>query len=309
MENVNDIAPQGEEITADALPQADDEVNAALAMFDLVPDEQPEEEESEDAPPIEPEAEEPEPEKKGRTYKYNKEEVFVPEEQVDEYARKGLNYDKVEGRAKEYEAALERTAKLNGFNSHKEYMENLDRLEQEALQHKDNEFNTLKQDMIDQLEAAGYDPEQVSQFIDNHPVLKQAQEVLEREKQANDAIKAQQAEVERVKGWQDLLEKYPHLNDEVSEDGTAPWITPEMQSRINKGYDPIDAYELAHRDTISVNQRKLAEQELLKQQRLNKRSAVLGAVKEDLEPAVPKEITDAFALFGLDPKSAKKYVK
>jgi RNase P/RNase MRP subunit p30 len=49
---------------------------------------------------------------------------------------------------------------------------------------------------------------------------------------------------------------------------------------------------------------------VLKQQRLNKRAAVVttgGEAKDEVE--VPKALADAFSLFGFDQKDAKKYVK
>ncbi|MEK4185661.1 hypothetical protein [Paenibacillus sp. FSL L8-0494] len=305
MENVTDNASHSEEITPEASPQAATGVNEALEMFGIEPTE-PVAEAEEEAPSIETE---PEPERKGRTYKYNKEEVFVPEDQVDEYARKGLNYDKIEGRAKDYEAALERTAKLNGFSSHKEYLENLDRLEQEAIQHKEDSFQSLRQAMVDQYTEAGWDPQQLEEFLDNNPLLQQAKEVLDREKTAQESVKAQEAQAQQLKGWEDLFAKYPHLAEETPEVGTASWYTPDIQAKIQRGYDPIDAYELVNRDAIAGNQRKLAEQDVLKQQRLNKRAAVLGNTSEDLAPSVPKELSDAFALFGIEPQAAQKYVK
>ena len=296
------------EDTPSALPQADTEISEALELFgieDPQTDAQETNDELVEDPPID-----QEPERKGITVKFNKEDRFIEEDQVAEYARKGLNYEKVEGRAKEYEAALDRTAKLNGFKDHAEYVANLDRLEQEAIQHKSNEIDTMKQQMLQEYADAGFDPAQLEAFIDNHPLIANAKAINEREQAALDAQKAQEAEQAKLQGWQDLFTKYPTLAESMSEDGKADWFTPELEAKISRGYDPIDAYELVNRNTITAEERRIAEQNVLKQQRLNKRAALgSDSLPADNEQAVPKELSDAFALFGFNESDAKKYMK
>jgi hypothetical protein len=308
MENLDNNAPQSEVVEPSALPQADTEVSEALALFGIeptAPEADPEPATEEDPPTDQ------EPERKGITVKFNKEDVFIEDEKVAEYARKGLNYEKVEGRAKEYEAALDRAAKLNGYKDHAEYVANLDRLEQQAIQHKEDAFTELRQQMREEAENAGIDPERLDAWLDNNPLLQQAKEVMDRDKAAQETQKQQQSEEAMLKGWQNLFAKYPDLASAMSEEGqAAEWFTPAIQEKINRGYDPIDAYELANRDKISAEERKMAEQNVLKQQRLNKRAAVVttgGEARDEVE--VPKELADAFSLFGIDQKEAKKYVK
>ncbi|MNM07351.1 hypothetical protein D3C81_173930 [compost metagenome] len=308
MENLDNNATQSEEVETSALPQADTEVSAALALFDLLP------EQTEDTEPVDEEEDPPidqEPERKGITVKYNKEDVFIDDDRVPELARRGLNYEKVEGRAKEYEAALDRAAKLNGYKDHAEYVADFDRLEQQVIQDKESKFATLKQELIDGYAADGYDPKQIEELIDNHPLFTEAKAVLDREKSSQDVQKQQQAEQEKLQGWHDLFAKYPQLTEELPEDGSAaPWFTPEMQRLVNdRNYDPVDAYRLIHSDKIIADERKRTEQDVIKQQRLNKRAKVEGLATVSEEAQVPKEISEAFVLFGLDPKEAKKYIK
>lgn len=52
-----------------------------------------------DGEPVDPE------QRKGITVKYNGLDVVIPETEVEAHARKGLNYDKIEGRAKQYETS------------------------------------------------------------------------------------------------------------------------------------------------------------------------------------------------------------
>lgn len=303
-----------EEQSQPAHPQADDQqsMKDAFAAFGLdYPQEQQEEQTADqegEHPPIDVEPEDEQP-KRGITVKHNKEEVFIDEEKIPEYARKGLNYEKVEGRAKQYQEALDRIAKQQGFKDHAELVANLDRIEQEAIQRQHDQFEQYKKQMREEAENAGLDPEAVEQYLENHPMLNQAKELLERESQAQ-AIRKQEEEQQRLlQGWEDLFRKYPQLAEQTGEDGKADWMTPEMERRIKRGYDPIDAYELVHRDSIIADERKRAEQSTLKQQRLNKRVQVEGAGGTDVEPQAPPELAAAFAMFDIDPRKAQKYAK
>ncbi|MFW5438112.1 hypothetical protein [Paenibacillus apiarius] len=316
MFEADDIATHSEEVTEQgqpAHPEADEQnqsMKDAYAVFGLeYPQEEPADEPQDDHPPID-EAPEDEQPKRGITVKHNKEEVFIDEEKIPEYARKGLNYEKVEGRAKQYQEALDRIAKQQGFKDHAELVANLDRVEQEAIQRKQEQFEVHKQRMREEAENAGLDPEAVEQYLENHPMLNQAREVLERESQAQDIRKQEEEQQRQTLGWEALFRKYPKLAEETSEDGSeAPWLTTAMKERISRGYDPTDAYELVHRESIIADERKRAEQSTLKQQRLNKRASVEKDTSAKLEPQAPDELTAAFAIFGLDTKKAQKYTK
>lgn len=252
----------------------------------------------------------PQEQPKGITVKYNGQDVFIPDEEVAAHARKGLNYDKIEGRAKQYESALDRLARQQGFKDHADLLENLDKIEQAAVQQQQNQFDQLKQHLRQEAEDAGIDPNAMEQYLDNHPLLKQAREVIERSEQEQQIRQQEQSQQQLLQGWEALFKKYPQLADQVSPDGgTAPWLTPEMHQRLQRGYDPIDAYELVHRDSILAEERKRTEQSVLKNQRLNKRSQIEGQGKGEQQPEVPAELSAAFAMFDLDPKQAQKYAK
>jgi hypothetical protein len=291
------IASQSEDVQEDA-------VQGALAMFDLLPEQVEEQEiETEEEPPA---IEEP---ANVRKVKFNKEEREVKEEEIDSLLQQGLALPKERERKEQYESALKRAAKLAGYDDVNQYLTNLDTIEQQAIEHKSNEIDALKQQMLQEYADAGFDPATLENFIDNHPLFVNAKATAEREQQALAAQKTQQAEEAKLQGWKDLFAKYPTLAETMSEDGKAEWFTPELEAKVARGYDPIDAYELVNRNTITAEERRLAEQNVLKQQRLNKRAAIgTDTAPADNEPAVPKEISDAFALFGLDPKAAKKYI-
>ncbi|WP_110933261.1 hypothetical protein [Paenibacillus bouchesdurhonensis] len=265
--------------------------------------------EDEADPAIDSESEQ-EQEPKGITVKHNGQEVTVEDEQVPEYLQMGLNYKKVKGQAQQYEAALDRIAKQQGYKDYSDLIANLDTIEQQRVQQQQDQFAQLRQQLRDEAENAGIDPTVMDQYLDSHPLLKQAQEVIQRSEQEQQLRQQEQSKQRAVQGWEDLFRKYPQLAEQVeAETGAAPWMTPEMQARIQRGYDPIDAYELVHRDTLLADERKRAEQSTLKQQRLNKRAHVEKAGGAELEPSAPEELLSAFALFELDPKNANKYAK
>lgn len=309
-------ATHSEEIIP-ANPQADeqqDAIKAAYASFGLDFSEESEDDESPaNADPLEADPTQDskaDQEPKGITVKYNGQDVFIPEEEVATHARKGLNYDKIEGRVKQYESALDRLARQHGFKDHANLLSNLDALEQKQLQQQRDQFDVLKKQLRDDAEASGIDPNILDQYLDSHPLLKQAREVVSRSEQEQQLRQQEQSQQQLMQGWETLFRKYPQLADQVdAETGTAAWLTPEMQSRLQRGYDPVDAYELVHRDNLLADERKRAEQTVIKNQRLNKRAQVEKGGGADLEPSAPEELTSAFAMFGLDPKKANKYAK
>lgn len=293
-----------------------DEVKSALAAFDLLPNEpetveeeeldqeEPEyQEETEEVPPA---TEEP---TNVRKVKFNKGEVEVKEDEIDDLLQRGLALDKERERKETYRSGLERAAKLAGYDNVDTYLTELDNIERQTIQNKSNEINAMKQDMLQQYADAGFDPAQLEAFIDNHPLIKQAEEITAREQAALDAQKENQKEAALTQGFQDLFTKYPNLVEDV-QDGQATWYTADMKAKIDRGYDPIDAYELINRDAIVAENRRLSEQAVLKQQRYNKRAPLSPDSLPDKDiVTVPTELSDAFALFGLPPKDAKKYIK
>lgn len=314
-------ATQSEDVTEQpANPQADEAhqkaMKAAYASFGLeLPEAEKVDDDEEPENPDQPEAGPPkggegDSEPKGLTVKYNGKDVFIPETEVAAHARKGLNYDKIEGRVRQYESALDRLARQQGYKDHADLLDNLDAIEQKQVQQQRDQFDQLKKQLRDDAEASGIDPNILDQYLDNHPLLKQAREVVSRSEQEQQQRQQEQSQQHLLQGWETLFRKYPQLADQVdAEKGTATWLTQEMQVRLRRGYDPVDAYELVHRENILADERKRGEQSAIKNQRLNKRAQVEKAGAADLDPSAPEELTSAFALFGLDPKQANKYAK
>lgn len=304
-----------EEIIGSHTDESDESVNEqtdiseedVFAMFGIDKPKEKQEDEAEDDPAID-----PKPEPKTIKVKYNKEEVEVPEDKVPEYVQKGLALDKERERRSEYEKALDRAAKLQGFKDHAELMANLDSIEQEREQQQKDQFEQMEQKIIDELVFNGVDEQAAREYAKNNPLVKQAREALQEKEAIRQEQEKTRQQMEDAAKWDDLYQSYPDIIEDAKawERGETPsFYTAEMQSRIDRGYDPKDAYELAHRDQIAAKSRKAAEQRLIKEQQLGLRSKVETSPTKDNEPEVSPALANAFAAFGLPVSAAKKYAK
>lgn len=271
--------------------------------------EEPEVKAEEEAPAIE-----HKPEPKMIKVRHNKEEieVDVSDDKLPEYVQRSLALDKERERKAELESNLDRAAKLAGFKDHAEYVANFDNLERQKQQKERDAHNNLIADLRAQAEDAGLDPDQVQSYLDNHPLVKEAEKAIQEREALRLAQEQEHAAAERTSKWNELYAKYPDLVEsskgfETGDD--VPWYNTEMQTRIARGYDPVDAYELANRDKITAQTRKATEQKVIKQQQLGLRSQVETITSPDNEPQVPPALAAAFAAFDLPLSSAKKYLK
>lgn len=272
-------------------------------------DEQQEEKAEEEAPAIEQKTE-----PKTIKVKHNKEEieVDVSDDKLPEYVQKALALDKERERKSEYEKSLDRVAKLQGYKDHAELVANLDRIEHERAQAKEREFEELEKSFFDELVDVGLDEQKARDYIDKHPLLAEARALKTERAEAQQKEQAQTIQQQTRVKWDEFYSAYPELveSSQVFKEGRTPeWFTPEMQSRIERGYDPKDAYELAHKSTIMQQTAKKSEQKAIKDQMLGKRSQVETNTTPNNEPVVSPALATAFSMFGLNPSAAKKYVK
>lgn len=239
--------------------------------------------------------------------KYNGEERELDEDEAVTLAQKGMNYDKVQERLKQQQDALDRTARVHGYKDHAEYIEHLDEIEQRQIAQQKTALEDNENQIIQALLEAGYDESAVRTLINDNPAIRAGREALQEREQARERELQQQREQEEARGWEELLTRYPSLTEQIV-DGKAPWMTDELLSRVKRGVSPLDAYELSHRDTLMQAERKRMEQDILKQNRLNKRPAVANG-KGNTEKQASQQLQNAFEAFGLDPKRANKYAK
>jgi hypothetical protein len=259
-----------------------------------------------------PAKEEEKPEGKKITVKYNKEDIEIDEDKIPEYVQKGLALDKQRDIAKQRENELDRAAKLLGYKDHAELTVNLDRIEQEAQQQAQDQFEQAKQKIINDLVYNGVDEQAAREYAENNPLIQQARAAMQ-EKQQQEQIRQQQSlEQQRNSSWVTLYETFPDIveSSKAFTDGGRPdWYTNEMESMVNQGYKPLDAYRLAHMDKIQTQSKKATEQKVIKQQMLGQRAQVEGNAPVDNTPQASEELRGAFSAFGLDPKRANKYAK
>lgn len=244
--------------------------------------------------------------------KFNKEDVEIDEDKIPELVQKGLGLDKERERKSELEKTLDRVAKLAGYDNNADYIANLDKLEQQQQQKKQDDFDKLKSDMRQEFIDNGFDPDKVDAYIETHPLMQKAREAVLKDEERSVQETLTKTQEQNQKAWQELYKEFPDIveSSQAFNEGKEPeWYNAEMKSRITKGYDPVDAYRLAHMSTIQTQTKKAAEQKAIKDVMLGNRSQVETVQSTDTEPHVPEALTSAFSMFGLNPKSAKKYVK
>jgi hypothetical protein len=291
--------------TDESLQDDDTSMDDVFAAFGI---EKPEEKKEEEAEVTDP-AIDQKPESKKFTVKYNKEDVEIDEDKIPEYVQKGLALDKERDRRSELEKSLDRAAKLAGYQDHATYVADLDRLEQQQQQQKENQFTDLRSQLIQDYVDAGGDSQNIEAWLDNNPLLNQAKEVLDREQLRNEQEQIQAEANQKVQQYESLYAEFPELKGQVKQDGGADWYTAQMHELVENGTPPLIAYRALNAESIADRRAKSATQRVIKEQQLGLRSQVETNTAPDNEPSVPDDLANAFAAFGLPPSAAKKYVK
>ncbi|CAH1205660.1 hypothetical protein PAECIP111893_02388 [Paenibacillus plantiphilus] len=241
--------------------------------------------------------------------KYNGEEIDVPEDQVKELVEKGMNLDKVRSQKTEYEKSLDRVAKLQGYKDHADLIANLDQLEAQQQKQKEQAFDEMQENMLYQLELNGISREDAVAWLEQHPTFQEAKALKESQQQSQ-----QQQQV--TSKWQALYDRYPHLLDDAQafNRGEMPsFFNDEMRSRVDRGYDPLDAFELAHgtemKQEMQNKTKKQAEQSVIKQMQLGTRGFTeQGAAEPDESDLLPAQVALAES-FGVKPENVRKQQK
>lgn len=247
-------------------------------------------------------------EPKTHRVKHNKDEVEVDistDEKLTDHLQRSLALDKVREQAKQREADLNRAAIFLGFKDHAELTANFDKIEQDRKKKQDDDNENLRLDMIAEFQENGGDPAKLEQWLETHPLLNQAQQAVTQLEKHQSELKLSDQRSALEKQWEELFVKHPALSKSEDE----AWITPEMDSLLKQGYHPLHAYELTNQDKIRAEEKQRIEQDVIKQQRLNKRAKVIGNAAVETEDDAPDDVKNAFAMFGMDPKLAKKFMK
>jgi hypothetical protein len=278
--------------------EQDPESESLYAEFGLNKQQQPQKEiefptmeDPMDAPTIEQTEEEPAAEtRRTLKLKYNGEEKDVDEEEARTLAQKGMNYDKVQSKLQEQQNALDELAQLQGYKDHAELLAKLPELKEQRKQQKESEYDTLRQSLRDEALEAGLDPDKLEQYLDNHPIMQESKRILASQ-QLNTA---KSFESEILSKWDEMYKLLPEESDKPKlsfKDGILhfdsaerpAWYTADIQAKIERGYDPVDAYKLANEGKTQAQVKKQTEQRIIKEQQLGARSQVQGSGSPDVD--------------------------
>lgn len=176
---------------------------------------------------------------KGLTVKYNKEDRFVPDDELPAYVQKGLNYDKVAERAKEaetYQQHLDRIAKFYGYGDHNEYMSALEQAEQQRR-------------IQEEADKLGVDESVIREHLEP---MKQKLSEYEKEREA---LKQERLMVQINAEIADLKGRYPDFEQHQDK---------VFELAVNQGYKLEDAYKLATYEEKIANIARQTEAETIK---------------------------------------------
>lgn len=247
-----------------------------------------------------------EEEPKGIKVKYLKEEQFIPDEEVPTYVQKGLNHDRILQQKTEYEKVLDEVARREGFKDHADFIQNQDAWKQRVEQQHQQQQTDWENQLLHAFETnLGVEQQQAKQLLDfmreNDPVVKQAKQAVAQYESQSQQQTLEQAQRDIESTVQQLRTKYNDF-DKYADQAFDMVLSGEVR-------DLERAYKLASMDEKITSVSKQAEQKAIKQQQLGLRSQVETKPSATNEKEVPEALKGAFAMFGLDPSAAKKYVK
>lgn len=199
----------------------------------------------------------PQEEPRGINVKYNKEDRFVPEDEVPNWVQKGLNYDKVSEKAQQaerYQQMLERTAKFYGFDSHETYMTALEQAETDRR----------IQEEADRLQV----PEEVIRDFFN-PMKSELETTKSKLQQLQEAEVMRNVESQIASMESDSV-NYPNFSQLKSN---------ILNMAATKGYSLDDAYKILTYDSRVTTASQQAQQEAIRrlQQNADSSTGALGA--------------------------------
>lgn len=133
---------------------------------------------------------------------------------------------------------LEKQARIYGYATVEEYTKAIDEhYERQEIEQKAREL--------------GLDPDTYAQKFD--PVFKKVSE-MEQKLQTYEQQEQRRAQEEKTaQAWSELYAQYPHLVEDAKawERGESPtFFNADMQKFIDLGYQPVHAFELAHKETL-----------------------------------------------------------
>ncbi|MFD1776656.1 hypothetical protein [Paenibacillus rhizophilus] len=222
----------------------------------------------------------PQEEPRGIKVKYNKEERFVPEDEVPNWVQKGLNYDKVSEKAKEaerYQQILDRTAKFYGFETHEQYMEALEQAETDRR-------------IQQEADRLGVPEEVIREYV--QPLKSELDQLKQKDQQRAEADAIRQVE-QQIASMEADAASYPDFTQHKAQ---------VINLAAERGYSLEDAYKIVTYDSRIQTAQQQAQQEAIRklQQNADSSTGALGADSPDtatgymsMSPAERKAFRDA----------------
>jgi hypothetical protein len=142
----------------------------------------------------------------------------------------------------QHSAYLERRARQEGFQNVEEYLRAIDELEQ-------------RMQVEQESQRMGVDPNVYQQYF--APVNQKLQQYEQELQSFRQEKQLREQQEQATSKWGALYEQFPGLLESAKafNEGKNPdWYNETMQAYVNRGYDPADAYRLAHADTIARQQ-------------------------------------------------------
>lgn len=219
---------------------------------------------------------------RGINVKYNKEDRFVPEDEVPNWVQKGLNYDKVSEKAQQaerYQQSLDRVAKYYGFTTHDEYMVALEQAETDRR-------------IQEEADRLGVSEDVIREYV--QPLKSELDQLKQRDQQRSEADLVQRVE-SQIASMESDTANYPNFAQHKVE---------VINMAATKGYSLDDAYKLLTYDTRVTTASQQAQQEAIRRLQQNADSST-GALGAD----APDQATGYMAMSTAERKAYRDRIK
>jgi hypothetical protein len=224
----------------------------------------------------------PAEEPRGIKVKYNKEERFVPEDEVPNWVQKGLNYDKVSEKAQQaerYQQSLDRVAKYYGFDTHESYMEALEQAETDRR-------------ITEEADRLGVSEDVIREYV--QPLKSELDQLKQRDQQRSEQDALQKVEAQ-ISSMESDIANYPNFAQHKMD---------VINLAAVKGYSLDDAYKILTYDTRVTTASQQAQQEAIRRLQQNADSST-GALGAD----APEQATGYMAMSPAERKAYREAIK
>ena len=171
------------------------------------------------------------------TIRYDKEDRNLSQEEAKEYAQKGMNYDRLQGKYDDLNSRIDRLAKMNDL-SVDEFLNKLDDTQMEFMV--SNEIDSLKEQYPDTAE-------EVLRELASNRIKGNIQNQQNREREEADTRK----EAEAQRQITNFLREYPDVSPDK--------VDQKVFDYIDQGYTLLEAYEKWQRESPQVKAEKQNE--------------------------------------------------